>query len=115
MNRKLNALNAVALCASLWIGTASAQNYTQTNLDSNVTGAASRVDPQLVEPYGLSRLSSQAWWVSDAGSGVSTLYAGDGTKNALVVTIPQAKGLPPGTKGTPAGTIGNACPTDFLV
>jgi uncharacterized protein (TIGR03118 family) len=103
------------LCASLWIGTASAQSYTQTNVDSNVAGAANRFDPQLVEPYGLSRGSSMAWWVSDAGSGVSTLYAGDGSKNPLVVTIPPARRLPPGTKGTPAGTIGNASPSDFLV
>ncbi|HEY4350330.1 MAG TPA: TIGR03118 family protein, partial [Paraburkholderia sp.] len=115
MNMKLKLLNAVALCASLWIGTASAQSYTQTNVDSNVAGAANRFDPQLVEPYGLSRGSSMAWWVSDAGSGVSTLYAGDGSKNPLVVTIPPARRLPPGTKGTPAGTIGNASPSDFLV
>jgi len=49
------------------------QHYTQTNLVSNVSGVAPVTDPQLVNPWGLSRGSGSAWWVSDSVTGVATL------------------------------------------
>jgi len=65
---------------------------------------------------GLSRSSSSPWWISDNGTGLSTLYNGAGAINPLVVTIPRAD---PNSKtfptGTPTGTIANASPTDFLL
>ncbi|GAB2914116.1 TIGR03118 family protein [Paraburkholderia jirisanensis] len=102
---------------SLWMGTASAQSYVQTNLVSSTAGAAPLVDSQLSGPMGFSRLSSSEWWVSDSTSGFSTLYIGDGTKNPLVVTVPPARAAQPGiaSTGSPAGAISNNSPTDFLV
>ena len=66
------------------------QHYTQTNLVSNESGVAPVTDANLVNPWGLSRTSSSAWWVSDNLKGVSTLYNGAGIKNPLIVTIPPA-------------------------
>ena len=93
-----------------------AQHYRQTNLVSNTSGVTPVTDPQLVNPWGLSRSSSGVWWISDNATGLGTLYNGAGAKQSLVVTIPQAdpnnKNTP---QGTPTGTIANGSPTDFLL
>jgi uncharacterized protein (TIGR03118 family) len=92
------------------------QHYTQTNLVSNESGAAPVTDANLVNPWGLSRTSSSAWWVSDNLKGVSTLYNGAGIKNPLVVTIPPADPTNKSTPiGSPSGTIANNSQTDFLL
>ncbi len=93
-----------------------AQHYTQTNLVSNTSGVAPVTDPQLVNPWGLSRSSSSPWWISDNATGLSTLYNGAGAKQSLVVTIPQAEPNNKNTPlGTPTGTIANSSQTDFLL
>ena len=88
------------------------QHYNQTNLVSNVSGVAPATDPDLINPWGMSRSSGSPWWVSDMGKGVSTLYSGAGAKKALTVTIPAAL---PHNQGTPTGTIFNGSKTDFLL
>jgi uncharacterized protein (TIGR03118 family) len=95
-------------------GVCFAQHYTQTNLVSSEPGVAPVTDPQLINPWGLSRGSGTPWWVSDSLTGVSTLYDGAGTKQSLIVTIPTAdpKARP---TGTPTGTIFNGSQTDFLL
>jgi uncharacterized protein (TIGR03118 family) len=93
-----------------------AQNYTQVNLVANTAGVAPVTDPNLVNPWGLSRSSGSPWWVSDNGTGLSTLYNGVGAINSLVVNIPKAN--PTSTTfatGTPTGTIANSSTTDFLL
>lgn len=93
-----------------------AQHYTQTNLVSNTSGVAAVTDPQLVNPWGLSRSSGSPWWISDNATGFSTLYNGPGAKQSLVVTIPQADPNNEKTPlGTPTGTIANSSQTDFLL
>ena len=53
---------------------------------------------------GVSRVvPARPWWVSDNGTGVTTLYTGAGSAASLVVTIPAADS---GT-GTPTGQIFN--------
>src|SRR3984885_308319 len=108
-------------CASIaWAlimgATGFAQHYAQTNLVSNTAGVAPVTDPQLINPWGLSRASGSPWWVSDNGTGFSTLYNGVGIKQSLIVTIPPAdpnnKRMP---TGTPTGTIANGSQTDFLL
>jgi len=92
------------------------QHYTQTNLVSNASGGAPVSDPQLINPWGLSRGSGSAWWVSDNATGFSTLYNGAGAKQSLIVTIPQADPNNKNTPtGTPTGTISNGSQTDFLL
>src|ERR1700733_2071260 len=92
------------------------QHYTQVNLVSNVSGVAPVTDPTLINPWGLSRSSSSPWWISDNGTGLSTLFNGTGVKNSLIVTIPK---VDPNNKtfpaGTPTGTIFNSVPTDFVL
>src|SRR6267142_1152769 len=93
-----------------------AQHYTQTNLVSNVSGVAPVADPQLINPWGLSRGSGSAWWVSDNATGFSTLYNGAGAKQSLIVTIPPSDPKDKNTPtGTPTGTIFNGSQTDFLL
>jgi hypothetical protein len=96
-------------------GACFAQHYTQTNLVSDTAGVAPVNDPQLTNPWGLSRSSSSAWWVADNVAGVSTLYNGAGSKQALVVSIPVAdpnnKKVPTG----PSGTVSNGNPSEFLL
>jgi len=92
------------------------QHYTQTNLVSSESGVAPVTDPQLINPWGISRGSGSAWWVSDQRTGLSTLYDGAGVKRSLVVTIPQADPNNKNTPlGTPTGTIANSSQTDFLL
>jgi uncharacterized protein (TIGR03118 family) len=66
-------------------------------LVSNQAGKAPNVDPNLVNPWGLSQVPGGPVWVSDNGTGLSTLYdEGTGKIEPLVVTIP---------KGSPTGTV----------
>jgi uncharacterized protein (TIGR03118 family) len=115
MKKYLGLATAALLALSIGLF-ANAQNYTQVNLVANTSGVAPVTDPHLVNPWGISRTSSSPWWISDNGTGLSTLYNGAGAINPLVVTIPKAD---PNSKtfptGTPTGTIANASPTDFLL
>ena len=93
-----------------------AQHYTQTNLVSNSAGIAPVTDPQLINPWGISRGSGSPWWISDQRTGLSTLYDGAGVKQSLIVTIPPADPTNKNTPtGTPTGTIFNGSQTDFLL
>jgi uncharacterized protein (TIGR03118 family) len=85
--------------------------YHQTNLVSDLPNVAKFQDPNLVNPWGLSHSSTSPWWVSDNGTGVSTLYNGQGQAfplgSPLVVTIPPPAGSPAGTTAAPTGNVFN--------
>lgn len=87
--------------------------YQQTNLVSDIPGLAAFTDPHLVNPWGISLSSTSPFWVSDNGTGFSTLYNGQGhpfpKSSPLVVSIPSASG-----PGTPTGTVFNGT-TGFVV
>src|SRR5215831_2976264 len=53
--------------------------YSQTNLVADVPGLAPTTDPLLVNSWGIARLLTGPWWVSDAETSVSTIYTGTGT------------------------------------
>ncbi len=77
---------------------ASAQFYSQHNLVSDGAVPADLVDPSLVNAWGLVSSSTSPWWVSNNGTGTSTLYNGNtGAKVALTVTVP----------GDPTGVVFN--------
>ena len=85
----------------------------QTNLVSDGAVSAVTIDSDLVNPWGLAAKPTGPWWVSDNGSGLSTLYNGNtGAKLGLVVSIPSPTGP---TGGTPTGIVFNGSSTDFLV
>jgi uncharacterized protein (TIGR03118 family) len=97
-----------AVLALLSPGLVLAQRYQCTDLTTDsfaVSASAANLDGSLVNPWGLSRASGSPWWVSDNGTGVSTLYNGAGAAQALVVTIPTPNGT--GT-AAPTGTVFNA-------
>jgi uncharacterized protein (TIGR03118 family) len=83
--------------------------YSQTNLVSNTAGIATTTDPQLLNPWGISILPGQDFWIANNNSGTSTLYDAQGNKNALVVTIPGATKNPNGncSPGCPTGNVSN--------
>src|SRR5580692_3965545 len=84
--------------------------YSQTNLVSNISGIATTTDPQLLNPWGISILPGQDFWIANNNSGTSTLYDENGNKDAaLVVTIPGATKNPNGNcnPGCPTGNVSN--------
>lgn len=101
----LRSITAALLLGACVSGSAAlAQSYQLTKLVSNVKGAT-HTDKQLVNGWGIAYGPGAPFWVSDAGSGLSTLYDGNGVKQGLIVTIPTASGS--GT-GTPTGIVANA-------
>jgi uncharacterized protein (TIGR03118 family) len=59
------------------------------------------MDPSLVNPWGIAFNPTGFVWVANEGTATSTLYDGNGNKNALTVTIP-------------AGTHGSSSPTGIV-
>ncbi|MDR3637249.1 MAG: TIGR03118 family protein, partial [Isosphaeraceae bacterium] len=76
----------------------------EVNLVSDVPGLALTTDPQLLNPWGLTPTGE--FWISDNGSGLSTLYNAAGVKAGLVVSIPTPPGqtTPAAPTGIVAGT-----------
>jgi uncharacterized protein (TIGR03118 family) len=107
-NRFLSMAAVVATAvAVLATGTSSAAErnaYVQHNLVSDGTIAADHTDGQLVNAWGLTSLPGSPWWVADNETSVSTLYGADGTKRALVVSVPN----------NPTGAVSNTS-SDFVV
>lgn len=105
-------LTALIIPSGLW---AQQAGYSQTNLVSNTAGVA-KTDSQLLNPWGISVLPGDDFWIADNNSGVSTLYDQNGNKDAgLVVTIPGATSNPNGncSPGCPTGTVANPNGTYF--
>jgi uncharacterized protein (TIGR03118 family) len=73
-----------------------AQRYAQTNLVSNIPNMAAVTDEKLINPWGISFSPTSPFWVSDNGTGVATLYLGDGTPVSLVVKVPKSPSAPTG-------------------
>ena len=82
--------------------------YEVTPLVSDVPGAASATDPNLVNGWGLARSATSPWWVADNGPDKSTskatLYTNAGVINPLVVNV----------VGGPTGTVFTGIAGNFL-
>ena len=127
-DRRAN-LIASLFAAGALVGTAApahASFYQLTDLVTDdqafLTGlgfpAATHVDANLINPWGVSHSSTSPFWVSDNGAGVATLYTGTGAPLSLVVTIAPPASPPPGfTNSTPTGQVRNpgAVPSGFNV
>jgi uncharacterized protein (TIGR03118 family) len=97
MKKYLGLAVVLALAASPAIA---ATAFKITKLDSDIAGKAMHLDANLVNPWGMSQVGSNPIWVSDNGTGLSTLYdQGTGVVVSLVVTIPG---------GAPTGTVYNS-------
>jgi uncharacterized protein (TIGR03118 family) len=82
--------------------------YVQRNLVSDDANAvpAENTDPNLVNPWGLVFNPFAFAWVADNGTGVSTLYDGNGNLNPPLVAIPGGK---------PTGIVYSGSQSDFVV
>src|SRR6202790_2374916 len=90
--------------------------YSQTKLVSNTAGVATTTDTQLLNPWGISFVPGQDFWIANNNSGTSTLYDNQGKKDTgLVVTIPGATKNPNGncSPGCPTGTVANGNNSNF--
>src|SRR6266478_2256573 len=104
IRRSWQSLSVFALSLFLLPVVTQAQHYKQTNLVSDIQGMAPTFDPNLKNPWGLTRSSSSPFWVGNNNSGTSTLYDGQGNPfppkqngGPLVVTVPPP-GFAPGTQ-----------------
>ena len=65
--------------------------------------AAAHEDSNLINPWGMSFSATSPFWISDQGTGLSTLYTGDGNPapqpTPLIVTIPAPTPPPAGPTG----------------
>ena len=77
-------LGLVLACSS---STALAQ-YKLAKLVSNQSGQAKNTDPLMVNGWGLAYGPGGPFWVSDEGTGWSTIYDGMGNLQALQVVVP---------------------------
>jgi uncharacterized protein (TIGR03118 family) len=111
--RITNALKSLpALVILVWLlAVASSGQYLRMDLTSNQLGGAPNINPQLINAWGLVQLGTSPVWLSDNGSGLSTLYNGTGKQIPLIVVVPGFGGA----QGTPTGIVGNTGGgTDFL-
>src|SRR2546421_5355000 len=117
----LKFLAVFALSIFLLPAVTPAQHYKQSNLVSNLASIATPnpTDPNLKNPWGLTRSSTSPWWVANNNSGTSTLYTGTGALIPIngtgTVTVPPPNGTPAGTQSAPPVVLFNGTLTDFLV
>lgn len=106
MKRQINFAIAVMLLATPAIAgkPVNSTAFQITLLDSDHSNKAKFIDSNLVNPWGMAQgPGSDPIWVSDNGTGLSTVYAqGTGQVESTVVTIPD--GDPTGTVFVPSGT-----------
>jgi uncharacterized protein (TIGR03118 family) len=111
MTRTIHRASLAAATLVLACG-AAAQPYRVTNLVSNGSVPAAHIDPALVNAWGIAFNPMGFVWVANEGTGVSTLYDGNGVPQSLVVNIPS---VPESSEpGSPTG-IAFSGGKDFVV
>jgi uncharacterized protein (TIGR03118 family) len=109
----LTSLCLVALAASRPLEADDA--YLVRNLVSDIPDLADYTDPNLLGAWGISQSPTSPFWISDAGSGFSTLYSTNGSPAALVVKIAPSKASGAASPGAPTGTVWNSSNGGFEV
>jgi uncharacterized protein (TIGR03118 family) len=84
--------------------------FEQTNLVSDIPGRAARTDSALVNPWGIAEVPSGPIWISDNGTGLSSIFDNTGAVLRPPVTIPSPDSS---AGGTPTGIVFNGT-TDFV-
>jgi uncharacterized protein (TIGR03118 family) len=85
-----------------------ANPYVKHNIVADTAGAgADLVDPNLVNPWGNVTSATSPFWVSDTGTGLSTVYTSSATALSISGTKPAVPAAPStGSKpGTPTGIV----------
>src|SRR6201998_870103 len=84
-------------------------SFVQTNLVSDGFIPAPTIDPNLINPWGLTLSATSPFWVSDNGMGVTTVYTGAGAKvnvgglDAITIAAPPGEPSP----ASPTGDVFN--------
>jgi uncharacterized protein (TIGR03118 family) len=88
-------------------GNGAARTYHQINLVSNLPHVAHLQDTDLVNAWGMSFSSSSPFWISDNGTGLSTLYdvTYDSKGKVMVDKRSLEVTIPPVGSGTPSGQV----------
>ncbi|MFL6212606.1 MAG: TIGR03118 family protein [Blastocatellia bacterium] len=86
--------------------------FIQHNLVSDIPNMAITTDPNLKNPWGIAFSPTSPFWISDNGTGVSTLYNTNAQKLGLTVTIPPPMGS--SDMATPTGIVFNGT-SNFVV
>ncbi len=85
-------------------------------LVSDIPDLADYTDSHLMGAWGISESGSSPFWLSDAGSGFSTLYSTSGSPiTSVVVTIEPSKASGTKAPGIPTGTVYNSSTGGFEV
>jgi len=109
----MSVLPAFALAAALaaaalpaFAQPAPTPGYHRTNLVADQAGRALATDPNLLNPWGVAFAPGGAFWISDNGNGLSTLYDGLGDIIPVAFVVPPASGQT--TPASPTGIIFNS-------
>jgi uncharacterized protein (TIGR03118 family) len=88
-------------------------NFKQVNLvANNESYGAKRIDPLLIDAWGLSFGITGMPWISSPGGGISTIYNPEGAQTFAPVNIPGPGGP---TGGVPTGQVANISGPDFVL
>jgi uncharacterized protein (TIGR03118 family) len=119
-------IGLLAALSSLSISLPARAQYLVLDYVSDIKGAPPKQpaiwkDTNLVNPWGIAFSPQGPIWVSNAGTGTSTLYNGrilglpvPSLKQPLVVTVPSGVASAPGSQGVPTGIVFNGT-SNFVV
>lgn len=102
---KIETLEGRRLLSGGWFDGHSVTFVHQTNLvtSGNAGSApAAATDPNLINPWGMAASATSPFWISDNGTGLSSLYTGAGTQVGTPFTIPPGTGS---TTSNPTGQV----------
>jgi len=89
------------------------KNFMEVNLVANNNEYhANRIDPMLINAWGIAWSPTGSAWISAQGSGISVIYNGEGAQVRPPVNIPSPTGA---TGGSPTGQVFSASNTDFML
>jgi uncharacterized protein (TIGR03118 family) len=94
---------ALAMAAAAQAGATSSSSYASHKLVSDQAGMADRVDPDLVNAWGLASRVDSPWWVANNATNQATVYTADG--NAFA---PSGSPLVVGVPESPTGVVANS-------
>jgi uncharacterized protein (TIGR03118 family) len=101
-------LTLACMPASAWGDRDRDGEYQQTNLVSDLPGVALLQDTNLVNAWGMSFSATSPFWISDNGSGLSTLYAVTYNTNGTVKVVKQGLQVGIPGEGNPTGQLFNS-------
>jgi len=104
MRRILLFLASLSILTAAPVRPLHAQAYQVTNLISDGSVKANTMDPNFLNPWGIS--VSPVWWISTANSGFN--YVVNGTTDAIMFKVAVAPGSSSSATGLPAGSVTTA-------